>query len=129
MPSIESNRRIIGRGILQLYSTDEGGGNMIDTGSVISNGSTKNYNIGFRPKVVLVSTEDTTAYKRQNTNIFTEDGYLDLYDYDVRDINNVVRVVAKQRIFTVPATRLIEFTDTGFSLSIREGLGFYIALG
>lgn len=117
MPTLESNRRIIGRDLIQRYITD-GGENMTITGRVIGSG---NYETGFKPKIIIIAIEE-------DTYVFTEYGYMNLYDYDILDYNNRERTVVKQNIRT-SISSLIEFKASGFTLSVGVVDGFYIAIG
>lgn len=126
MPTLESNRRIIGRGLIQLFVTEEGGEGMVKTGSFISTGVVKSYNIGFKPKTVLLALEETTG--EEEIAIYTEFGYISFYDYDITDYNGYDKTSTKHGISQLYSNDCI-FTDTGFNLKVQSGDGFYIAIG
>lgn len=129
MPTLESNRRIIARGMIQLYATDdEGGESMIDTG-IISTTSTSYFkDVGFTPKAIFLSYEITEGTK--TTYIKCNEGIARFRDYDVADFTNTDRTVVQQRIYIENnVDSIIEIVENGFISSLGSGTGFYIAIG
>ena len=127
MPNLESVRRIIGRDITQKYVTDEGGESMIDVGTFTSTNLDQSFNIGFKPKVLIVGVTETD--NSEQVYLFTDFGYYNIYDYDIYDYNNRARTVTRHNVGVGSNSWRTSFSDTGFTTRISTGECFYIAIG
>lgn len=126
MPSLESVRRIIGKGIVQQYidNSNEGGESMVESGNFT--GGIGDISLDFEPKIVIIIFEtDTDEVK---SYFVTNEVELKFTNYNILDYNNTIKTVTKQQL-NYGARRDFSLLGEYIEYDTEDGGGLFIAIG